>query len=143
MIVCVTGSGPTLSAAHVPDGAFVIGVNRSFERIVPHVLCVSDDHCLRYLLRKRWKGPVMWSAEFPDSAKWASPAGAFALWYASLFEPTEIHLTGFGGEGHFYNDEQPGCKPGTVEYYSGLNKRALKMVNGLQEQRGQSLVVQH
>lgn len=107
-IICVTGCGPNLNKEHIPEGAFIIGVNRSFEKITPYIICTADERAYTYIKSIR-KELVLFSIDMnltiKDRVQFARRSGTFAIWIASLFNPDEIHLTGFGGEGHFYPDE--------------------------------------
>jgi len=107
-IISITGCGPNLNKEHIPDGSFIIGVNRSFEKITPHIICTSDE-AAHELIKSKRKELVLFSIDMnltiKDRVQYARKSGTFALWIASLFHPDEIHLTGFGGEGHFYTDD--------------------------------------
>ena len=112
MVVCVTGCGPTLDAADVPENAFVIGVNNSYELIEPHIMATAA-----YESVFTWPGPTI--RRDASAPRWTAGSGCFAMWVASLFKPERIVLTGFGGEGHF-----DGTPSSDAAYYTRELKKA-------------------
>jgi len=124
MIISITGCGSTLDLAHLPKDSLIIGVNRSYEEVKPHIICTSDANALA-VIRKNRQEPIFYEVEFSKShvvptffrfeaMKLGSHAvelpvmnsGAFAIWIASLMKPSKVYLSGFGGRGHFYPTEE-------------------------------------
>ncbi len=127
--ICVTGCGPNLNREHRPINSFVIGVNRSFELITPDIICTADERFVNYtkkqgtFLNRRTIPaimPILYSIDLnmlpKDRVLFALKSGTFGIWIASLFGPKEIHLTGFGGKGHFYKDDPSIIQEDEVEY---------------------------
>ena len=133
MIVAVCGCGPSLSRSCIPENSFVIGVNRSYEVVEPHIICTSDVEAFASLKENR-KEPILFEDHFRGGG-WKEDSeevphffymqistnvegyfietavknsGAFAIWIASRFKPSKLYLSGFGGRGHFYGKyEEP------------------------------------
>ncbi len=130
MLVCVTGCGPSLNKDHVPENTFIIGVNRSYELIEPHIICTIDYIARRaIMLSVKRKEPIYYGPHMLNDIPMGlelHTSGAFAIWVATLFNPTCIYLTGFGGKGHFY----PGPKFNllTEQIQIDRNELALKSI---------------
>ena len=107
-IICVTGCGPNLSKDHVPANSFIIGVNRSFEKIIPNIICTADERAKIYIEEAGRKEKILFSIDMnltvDDRQLYARKSGTFAILIASIFHPKEIHITGFGGKGHFHSE---------------------------------------
>lgn len=128
-IICVTGCGPNLNIKHMPINVFVIGINRSFELINPDIICTADERFVDYTKKQGTFYyhrsidtviPILFSIDLnmlpKDRVLFALKSGTFGIWIASLFGPKEIHLTGFGGKGHFYEDDPSIIQEDEVEY---------------------------
>lgn len=106
----VLGNGPGLKPENIPDGAFLIGVNRSYKVAWSPIVCaVEGEPALAayaesgaFIYVKRGTLPIgMPRVAVFDPPKWAYNAGAFGIWIAAYMRFDRIYLVGFGGQGHF------------------------------------------
>jgi len=125
--VVVTGCGPSLSTTDIPKDSLIIGINRSYEEVKPHIICTSDADALS-TIRKYRKEPVFYEDLFNKTHEvptffqmeastnvegftvklQVKNSGAFGIWIAALMKPADIYIFGFGGRGHFYGKtEEP------------------------------------
>lgn len=107
LVIGVCGCGPSLSRHHIPKNSLIIGSNRSWLRVPPHMIATADVDAYRYLNLSGPGCPVRYINDEPKGLVpgWVSMSGTYAIWLASTLKPSELHLTGFGGRGHF--DDPP------------------------------------
>ena len=111
----VCGCGPSLSRDSIPDGAFIIGTNRSWLRVPPHLIATADIDADRYLRLSNIGCPIRYIKDEPKDLvpPWVSMSGTYAIWLAIQLRSEELWLTGFGGLGHF--DDPPEEKTHSLE----------------------------
>lgn len=107
----VLGNGPGLKPENVPDGVFLIGVNRSFRVVWSPIVCSADGIAAQQahsqskalsIFVTRGCIPVgTHSVAYFDPPKWGGNSGAFGIWIATQMRFERIYLVGFGGDGHF------------------------------------------